>query len=161
MDSLIATKILQTFEREFDLTIPIGELRSMTLLKLKDLSDNTVRNLDSDTSSYIKNMELFDLKRLLENSESSEKLFYSMPSRDEFKTASCLIFLHGVEGVNDLWNKLALQVCMPAYMANFADHMESIQDFVDTVYLVHVHLIKLITSFKCCFFAGHNGYLQT
>lgn len=135
----MATEILQTLEREFDLTIPIGELRSMTLLKLKEMSENTVRNLESDTSScIIKNMELFDFKRLLENTESSEKLFYSMPSRDEFKTTSCLIFLHGVEGVNELWNKLALQIYMPTFMVNFADHMESIQDFVDTVIMVHV-----------------------
>lgn len=153
MDSLMATEILQTLEREFDLSLPIAELRSMTLLKLKELSENVVEEADNTRSSIndVEQHKLFEFKRLIENIESSDKLFYPLKSQNEHKATSCLILLHGIDGVNDLWNKLALHINMPTFMVNFADHVESIQDFVDTVFMVttllHVNFLFLIHVF--------------
>lgn len=131
MDSLMAIEIKQTLEREFEIYLPTQELRALTFLTLKKLSDDAVKQAGNDSSTAGKLDEEpreFDLTGLLvETSEENGPGIYRLSSKgcsENFDKH--VLILPGVEGENrPIWRAIAQNIQLPTYIARYDNTFET------------------------------------
>lgn len=119
MDSLMAVEIRQALERDFELCLPPQELRSITFLKLKEISET--RKAAAENSNLIVDDSHIGLKILLHNlgdeinCGTSILRLNSLDNSEIFK--KCVLIIPGIEGVaNSTFSKMAENLMLPTFL---------------------------------------------
>lgn len=131
MDSLTATEILQTMERDFNVIVSLNELRTLTLTKLSELSkkgQSQTSNVEVGTSSSDR---LVNFKYIFNDAVENQELIYRLPSLNNAdKIESCLVFLPGIDGVTKEWIELAAKTHMPSFIVNIKQNTKSVDELI-------------------------------
>lgn len=131
MDSLMASEIKQTLEREFEIFLPTQELRALTFLTLQKLSDEADKQHGNGSRVAEKLNEEpreFDLTGLLaEISEETGPSIYRLPSKDcSDNFDKHVLIMPGVEGDNrPIWRAIAQNIRFPTYIVRYHDTPEA------------------------------------
>lgn len=118
MDSMMATEIKQTMEREFEIFLTVKDVRNLTFAKLHEImSAKATAELQTTDDSYkifIKNVG---------TRESAKELLTRLPSAisssNHDEESSCLIVFPGIEGVAIPMGVLTKNLPINAFSAQF------------------------------------------
>jgi fatty acid synthase, animal type len=121
MDSLMAVEIRQMLEREYELFLSPQDLRSLTFMKLQEMTQS---NEPADTETKLKfanedvpvGVEL--MLRNLGDEKTSNQTILRLSSQDNsVKHTSCVLLIPGIEGVaGNAWRNVANSLALPSYM---------------------------------------------
>lgn len=122
MDSLMAVEIRQMLEREYELFLTPQDLRSLTFVKLQELTAS--RDVGEVETSKLKfasedvpvGVEL--MLRNLGDEKTAHKTILRLTSQDNStKHTACVLLIPGIEGVaGNAWRNVANSLSLPAYM---------------------------------------------
>lgn len=147
MDSLTATEILQTMERDFNVIVSLNELRTLTLTKLSELSKGIqTSNVEMERSSSDR---LVNFKYIFNDAAENQELVYRLTSLNNAdKFDSCLVFLPGIDGVTKEWIELASKTHLPTFVVNIKQNTKSVDELVALLSEVKdSHVVKLKNDF--------------
>lgn len=135
MDSLTATEILQTCERDFNVIISLNELRTLTLTKLSELSKRQSQTSNNESTVGRNNNDgsdrLANFKYIFNNAVENQELLYRLPSLNNAEDfESCLVFLPGIDGVTMEWKELASNTHIPTFIVNIKQNTKSVDEII-------------------------------
>lgn len=120
MDSLLAAEINQVLERDFEISLPIQELRTITFNQLKEKAKSS-RSVGAEVKSVqettvhqgMQQLNLIE-KNLGDEKMSMERIIRLKNGQDHVES---VLFIPGIEGVYaEIWGKIAEKLLLPAYM---------------------------------------------
>jgi len=140
MDSLMAVEIRQMLEREYELFLSPQDLRSLTFVKLQELtvanqSDEIIKVRFGNEDVPI-GVELM-LHNLGDEKTSDITILRLMSQDNSAKHTSCVLLIPGIEGVaGNAWRNVANSISLPAYMLQLmsTENLTSIQDMSRAVF---------------------------
>lgn len=130
MDSLTATEILQTMERDFNVIVSLNELRTLTLTKLSELSKGQSQTSSVEVGKSSSD-RLVNFKYIFNDAVENQELVYRLPSLNNAdKFESCLVFLPGIDGVTKEWIDLAAKTHIPTFIVNIKQNTKSVDELI-------------------------------
>jgi len=112
MDSMMAVEIKQTLEREFDLSLTVQEIRSLTFAKLIKMSNTNVSDDNMQDKKEL-NTENTDIMKFL-ISVAKDEDFISQPCLDlctkKQETKTQIFLIPGIDGCGTIFNHLATTI---------------------------------------------------
>lgn len=146
MDSLTATEVLQTLERDFNIIISLNELRTLTLTQLNELSkgQSNTSGIDADSGNDSSD-RLVNFKYIFNDAVENQELLYRLPSLNNDDTfESCLVFLPGIDGVSKEWKELASKTHIPTFIVNIKQNTKSIDEIIVLLSEVKNFMVNLV-----------------
>lgn len=121
MDSLMAVEIKQTLEREYELFLTPQDLRSLTFMKLQELTEAKVSTDDNVKLKLANEKTPTGVAMLLRNLgdefNSEHTILRLQSENDSKKYNACVILTPGIEGVaGNAWHSIASQLTLPTFI---------------------------------------------
>lgn len=114
MDSMMATEIKQTMEREFEIFLTVKDVRNLTFAKLHEImSAKVTAELQTPDDTYIEFVKSVGTK------QSSMELLTKLPSNSQETKNTTLIVFPGIEGVAIPMGVLTKNLPIHAYCGQF------------------------------------------
>lgn len=134
MDSMMAVEIKQTLEREFELFLTAGDIRSLNFAKLQEMSAKEAyaakRSGEAgDSGELITGLKL--LVRLVGTEDLNPETCLKLNTKDETDKGE-LFLVPGIEGVGSVFNELAAKLKAPAYCLQLGTNDDT-QDSIDAM----------------------------
>lgn len=162
MDSLMAVEIKQTLEREYELFLTPQDLRSLTFLKLQELTEAKACSDDNVKLKLANEKTPTGVAMLLRNLgdefNSEHTILRLQSENDSKKYNACVLFTPGIEGVaGNAWHSIASQLTLPTFITQLTKtiNMSSIpeicqflsQDVIENVFKGTEHFYLVGYSF--------------
>lgn len=122
MDSLMAVEIKQTLEREYELFLTPQDLRSLTFMKLQELTEAKAAAADENVKLKLANEKTptgvaMLLRNLGDEFNSQHTILRLQSENDSKKYNACVLFTPGIEGVaGNAWHNIAAQLSLPTFI---------------------------------------------
>ncbi|KAM3843635.1 fatty acid synthase [Vipera latastei] len=113
LDSLMGVEVRQTLERDYDIVMPMRDVRLLTINKLREFSSKsgTQDILSQETKAGQTEQLSVDLNSLLVNPDGPTII----PLNEVKNTESPLFLIHPIEGSITVFNTLASKLHIPSY----------------------------------------------
>ncbi|KAK9406948.1 fatty acid synthase [Crotalus adamanteus] len=113
LDSLMGVEVRQTLERDYDIVMPMRDVRLLTINKLREFSSKsgTQDILSQETKGGQTEQLNVDLNSLLVNPDGPTMV----PLNEVKNTESPLFLIHPIEGSISVFNTLASKLHIPSY----------------------------------------------
>ncbi|XP_053145655.1 fatty acid synthase [Hemicordylus capensis] len=113
LDSLMGVEVRQTLERDYDIVMPMRDVRLLTINKLRELSSKpgTTETLSHETKGGQAEQSTMDLNNLLVNPDGPTILQLN----EVQSTEPPLFLIHPIEGSLTVFNTLASKLSIPIY----------------------------------------------
>ncbi|XP_053693616.1 fatty acid synthase [Sabethes cyaneus] len=126
MDSLMAVEIKQTLEREYELFLTPQDLRSLTFMKLQELTEAKA-HADENVKLKLANEKTptgvaMLLRNLGDEFNSEQTILRLQSENDSKKYNACVLLTPGIEGVaGNAWHSIAGQLTLPTFITQLTN----------------------------------------
>jgi fatty acid synthase len=142
MDSLMAVEIRQMLEREYELFLSPQDLRSLTFMKLQELTASSESGDHENSKVKFANEDVpvgveLMLRNLGDEKTSDQTILRLMSQDNSTKHTSCVLLIPGIEGVaGNAWRNVANSLSLPTYMLQLMStkNLFSIHDVTNAIY---------------------------
>lgn len=150
MDSLMASEIKTTLEREYELSINPQDLRTLTFEKLKEYSDaHQKESIETVKLSLQANTNVVGMNLLIRNlgdEENSEKIILQLATKNNETIGNPIIVLPGLEGVaGQAWYEVFKKLNSKALFLQF-NHTAHITSLKEAAEVILEDIIKVINT---------------